>query len=79
MSETVKVKDDYGYEIEIPWTPALGYLEAEATRLRGLLRRVDKLMPICLICHGHLTWIGDEEPANPGHAEGCEWAAEVGE
>jgi len=51
-------------------------LEAESNRRLGMLRRLTYKMPICLICHGHLSWIGDEKPPRVGHADDCELDAE---
>ena len=51
--------------------------QAESDRRLGMLRRLNDKMHICLICHGHLLWIGDKEPPRIGHADGCELAEEL--
>ena len=51
--------------------------EATVTRLRELLRRLEGKMHLCLICHGHFEWIGDERPPMVGHADSCELAKEL--
>ncbi len=60
---------------------ATRHSEAE-TRLRGLLRRCNDIMPACPECKGNLTtWhtISENRTIRVGHDADCELAAEVGD
>ena len=58
----------------------LDALIATATRLRGLLRECNNIMPACPKCNGNLkTWqnLMENKTIRVGHAEDCELAKEL--
>jgi hypothetical protein len=63
--EAIKIPDGYGNFIAVPWSPALGYLQAKADHRLELLRR--------LVANGMLTTNLCEQ----GECDDCDLTREI--